>query len=759
VSSTVKLACIWAILATTIALGQSNPVPFIDQPLVPMSVAPGGSGFTLTMNGAGFTSSSVVNWSGIPLATTFVSKAQVTATVAASDIASPHTAWITVANPTPGGGISNVAYFQIASPAPTVVVSAPSPPFVNGELSNPIVADFNNDGKLDIAINTFDSQNNLLVSIVLGNGDGTFQAPVNYILPNNNGGQGPQIVTGDFNGDGKLDLVVSSNVFSSILLGNGDGTFQSPVSLPANLFPIVAGDFNGDGKLDLAGLENEYTDVLVMLGNGDGTFQPLTPFPSELPVGQSFAGLLTADFHGAGVLDLAVLDASDPRGGGATIFQGNGDGTFHLTGTCNTQDDTASFFAADFNGDGKQDIAFDYSLPPNQGFAVTFGDGNGMCTSSTNTLTSTFTPSQLVVGDFNDDGKLDLGAGGTPNTLENMGIMVLGNGDGTFQAPFYLPGGSEILAVGDFNGDGRLDFVNGSTSGHELTLLLQIVAPVVQSSPSSLNFPTPQLIGTNSSPQVTTLTNIGDAGLKIASIAISGADASDFTQTNNCGSMLAVNATCQVRVTFSPTGGGTRTANVQITDNALGSPQAIALTGTSQDFSLAMAPGTTTVTPGQAGNYTLTLSPLNGFSETVTLSCSGTPPQSTCAFTPSSVTLNGSSNATANVAVVTSGTSARLIYPGSALRSGLLALWLVPLSVGLVVLGKSDGSQWRPRLLRVVALICLSAVGAGISSCGGGGGSSGNGTPPGTYTVSVSGTFTSGSAKLTHIVEVTLVVQ
>jgi hypothetical protein len=84
--------------------------------------------------------------------------------------------------------------------------------------------------------------------------------------------------------------VVSSNVFSSILLGNGDGTFQSPVSLPPNLLPIVAGDFNGDGKLDLAGLENGYTDLLVMLGNGDGTFRPLTPFPSELPAGQSFAG-------------------------------------------------------------------------------------------------------------------------------------------------------------------------------------------------------------------------------------------------------------------------------------------------------------------------------------------------------------------------------------------------------------------------------------------------------------------------------------
>jgi len=212
-------------------------------------------------------------------------------------------------------------------------------------------------------------------------------------------------------------------------------------------------------------------------------------------------------------------------------------------------------------------------------------------------------------------------------------------------------------------------------------------------------------------------------------------------------------------VTSVPQSAGGQTASLNISDNAPDSPQTVALTGIGQDFSVAVAPGSMTVTPGQAGNYTVTVSPLSGFSETVTLSCSGTPPQSTCTLNPSSVTLNGSSNATANIAVVTSGTSAALSYPGSGSGAGLFALGLVPLSLGLVVLGKSDGSQWRPRLLRVVALICLSAVGAGISSCGGGGGSSGNGTSPGTYTVSVSGTFTSGSAKLTHIVEVTLVVQ
>src|SRR5580698_5100109 len=150
----IHFVCICLTLASTLTLAQSNAVPFVDQPLVPMSAAPGGVGFTLTVNGGNFVSDSVVKWNGDALPTTFVSRAQLTATVSASDIASASTASVMVSNPTPGGGVSNVRFFQIASPLSTVVFSAPSYTGVVG--FSGVTADFNGDGKLDLAVSGVD---------------------------------------------------------------------------------------------------------------------------------------------------------------------------------------------------------------------------------------------------------------------------------------------------------------------------------------------------------------------------------------------------------------------------------------------------------------------------------------------------------------------------------------------------------------------------------------------------------------------------
>ena len=223
------------------------------------------------------------------------------------------------------------------------------------------------------------------------------------------------------------------------------------------------------------------------------------------------------------------------------------------------------------------------------------------------------------------------------------------------------------------NGDGGSDVVvgNNSTVG-----VLINTGTTAQLSPTSLNF-APQAPGTNSSPQTVTLTNIGIAVLTLSSISISGTDATGFAETNNCPSALATNASCQIKVTSVPNAAGAQTATLNITDSAPGSPQTVALTGTGQDFSLAASPNSTTVTPGQAGNYTVTVSPLNGFSQKVALSCSGAPAQSTCTVSPGSVTLNGTANATANVAVVTAGFAARLAHPSLyPLADNRLALWL-----------------------------------------------------------------------------------
>jgi hypothetical protein len=198
---------------------------------------------------------------------------------------------------------------------------------------------------------------------------------------------------------------------------------------------------------------------------------------------------------------------------------------------------------------------------------------------------------------------------------------------------------------------------------------------------------------------------------------------------------------------------------VAITDNGLGSPQTLALTGTSQDFSLAVSSNkTVTVTPGQeAADYALTLAPLYGFSQTVQLGCSGGPPQSTCTVSPSSVKLTGAGSATAKVVVVTTVGSASLAHPaGFPPASSRLALWLaLPGLSGLVLLGRQGGRARKRHLrwLHGLAFCCLALSWTGCGSSGS------SGTPSGTYSLTVTGSFTSGSNVLKHAVSLTLIVQ
>jgi hypothetical protein len=209
------------------------------------------------------------------------------------------------------------------------------------------VGDFNNDGILDLAIAGSEA-----TDILLGNGDGTFQAakqiPQSQIF---------SIATGDFNNDGKLDLLLNGQ---TILLGNGDGTFQKPSTFGTYLsyLPVAIGDFNGDHKLDFALLYNGATNsVITYLGNGDGTFQ--TPLTVELP-GYQARSITAGDFNGDGKTDLAVSGCSDSycnAAGTANILLSNGDGTFQVqTITELVGVKPGVILTADFNRDGKTDL-------------------------------------------------------------------------------------------------------------------------------------------------------------------------------------------------------------------------------------------------------------------------------------------------------------------------------------------------------------------------------------------------------------------
>src|SRR5439155_1077953 len=168
------------------------------------------------------------------------------------------------------------------------------------------VGDFNGDGRLDLVTANISSND---VSVLLGNGDGSFQPARNFAT---GGTQPVSVVVGDFNGDGVLDLAVvnSSSNTVSVLLGNGDGTFQAPLTVAAGTNPVsvAVGDFNGDGAVDLAvtnvGLDfnNEVGDVAVRLGNRNGTFQAAWNFGA----GVGASSVAVSDFNGDGKPDLAV---------------------------------------------------------------------------------------------------------------------------------------------------------------------------------------------------------------------------------------------------------------------------------------------------------------------------------------------------------------------------------------------------------------------------------------------------------------------
>jgi hypothetical protein len=291
------------------------------------------------------------------------------------------------------------------------------------------------------------------------------------------------LATGDLTGNGKLDLVAGAYVPGTlqtellVLLGNGDGSFQSPLHLaiPAsdtlNAFSPVIADFNGDGKPDIA------VAGLVFLGNGDGTFQPGVPFDAgTLPIAAQAAG----DFNGDGKLDLVVAGGAGAGGStvGVRVLMGSGDGTFKsaVSYGAETSQTVSRLFVGNFHGNGKPDIVFsttagDTWILPNLG-GGTFG-------------TATLIASGLsvaAVGDLKGNGELDLVAtDGTPLSPGTHVAVLMGNGDGTFQPPVsYRAGLSLVLAaVGDFSGDGKLDIavadegtsVEGVTIGSAIRLL------------------------------------------------------------------------------------------------------------------------------------------------------------------------------------------------------------------------------------------------------------------------------------------------
>ncbi len=355
-------------------------------------------------------------------------------------------------------------------------VLGPATPYPTG-ISFSIVAetagDFNRDGKPDIAV----INSNGAGSVLLSNGDGTFQSPKTFLL---NGYRQLALAVGDINGDTNLDLVASDDLGNvTVLLGNGDGTFKpNPVKYAigssSQLHSIVVGDFNGDHKPDLAVVSASTDLVYVLLNNGDGTFLS----PQTFVVGTNPVDLKTQDLNGDGKLDLVVVNQSDNT---ISVLMGRGDGTFQFAVNYSTGQFSSpqSVAIGDFNGDGKLDLAVACTDYPAYYVSIFLSNGDGSF-QNPNFYPAGSGPIKVATGDFNGDGKLDLVTINNPTSRTDGVGVLLGNGNGTFRdittfSPSNGPYSVNVptdLVIADFNGDGKPDVAILAELNNNLILLL-----------------------------------------------------------------------------------------------------------------------------------------------------------------------------------------------------------------------------------------------------------------------------------------------
>jgi hypothetical protein len=405
-----------------------------------------------------------------------------TATVPASEVASAGTASITVVNPGPGGGASNVVFLQVGAPESTVVFA----PAANSPLQvyapfGIAVGDFNEDGKADLAI-----AGGVKLFAFLGNGDGTFTlaagSPMEVPSPPYDNFASPyltSVIAADFNHSGHLGLATGllENEAAVILLGKGDGTFAPSSAAFANgyglpLYTLGTADFNSDGNLDLAIINGVGDQLPVDLGYGDGAFSTA----GYLDNNTAFAeGMAVGDFNADGKLDLAVANSGvlNYSASGVSVSLGKGDGTFTPASGSPIAAGQSLYavVAADFNGDGKVDLAATDSF----GNAVVILLGNGDGTFGVpSTIPVGNNPDAIVAGDFNNDGKLDLA---TANYGDGTITLLLGNGDGTFTqaagSPYSVGQYPYQIVAADFNGDGKLDLATTNLGDGTVSILLQ----------------------------------------------------------------------------------------------------------------------------------------------------------------------------------------------------------------------------------------------------------------------------------------------
>ena len=372
--------------------------------------------------------------------------------------------------------------------------SAPADYNVGQGPYNVVAADINHDGKLDlVAANYLDGS----LSVLLGNGDGTFLPATNYQV---SGGTFPGpfiVVIGDFNNDTQQDLVTGSIGTNTVefYAGNGDGTFAAPVDfdIAGGAYGLATGDFNADGRPDIVAAAFSADQLSILMGSSNLVFVAST----NLPTGNGPASVAVGDFNGDGKLDLVNVNYYDDS---ISVFLGNGDGTF---GARTDYDVFGGGIVSrpvyvatgDFNGDGKIDLVVVESA--DACVLVLIGKGDGTFFPGVKYPVGAY-PSWVAVADLNGDGIPEL-------VVANAGdfsVSILpGVGEGTFQPEYRIPleyfGYPFSVATGDLDNDGCPDLVLASYWLNAASVLLNTSLPeiLIQHTNTAINLTWPDWSG------------------------------------------------------------------------------------------------------------------------------------------------------------------------------------------------------------------------------------------------------------------------
>ncbi len=479
------------------------------------------------------------------------------------------------------------------------------------------VGDFNNDGKQDIVMSNYNSNN---VTIRMGDGVGNFNLSNNFPV----GLQPYDLAISDINGDGKQDIVTANfNANSiSLLIGDGLGNFNNRTDFSVGSKPsaLVIGDFNSDLFQDVAVTDNNENKIAILFGNGLGNFQA----PNYVYVNSSSTDLAIGDFNNDTHLDLAVLFFQASK---VDILIGDGLGNFSAT-TITVGNHPISIRTGDVNNDGFLDIAT--SNNGSNTVSILLGNGIGNFSGST-FITVSSNPYSLVINDFNGDGNLDLAT--SSNTANTVSIR-LGNGMGNFTGTNNIAVGTNprSLTAGDFNSDGRADLITGNYTQNTNSILLGIFNDV-EVFGNSIN-----ILDGSDNVSLSNNTDYGNSGLcdliiknfliknsgtiplTISGVTISGPNASDFQITTLPSASVNAGASTMLVITFHPTSIGIKTASVHISNNDCDeSDYDFAIQGTGINGSVISYPDTLVETNG---NISVTPNAVPSGASTITVTAS-----------------------------------------------------------------------------------------------------------------------------------------